>query len=160
MAVVVLTSASVDLHAVGRALGRTLDATVVDGDRLRSFHGAAPDDAEPDDEAPTPPWLRGLCRELLKPRPRPHVVATCSSLAPDERRALRVRCPRLLLVLLRAPSDPQPASVDETDDGHTVVEHADGRVEVVAAHLYGRLVARLEGISSAASDGVCSGRSG
>lgn len=171
MVVALLGPGGLGIHAVGRALGRALDASVVDGDRLRSLHGAMSCSEPLEHGPPRNPsedgqWLEVLCEERLGPRARPHVLATFTSLSRQERRALRGRCAPFLLVVLRDPADPH-ARVEL--DEHTVLAEAEGRVEAIAARVYRCLVARLEqagasveaeGISRTASEDVCSERSG
>jgi hypothetical protein len=158
MVVVLSGSTGVSLLAVARALGRSLDATVLDGDRLPGT------DASPTDAGPEDRWLDALDGVLREPGPRPHMVVTHTGLTPRSRRKLRFHRPWLALAMVRDPAAPTP---DELEDESVVSIDADGGVEAVAARLYARLVLRLaspdvpaqqEGISLLGSDDVCSGQ--
>lgn len=135
MDVVLLGSAIPGIHAIGRSLGRALDATVIDGDRLRrrvgSVHG----------------WLEALRAELPRSRSRPHAVATCTTLTPDERAALR-RHGMCLVVLCGLEAGVVPDEPDEPDV--RLVIDPRGSVEQVAARVLGSLVLRLEPAQGAA----------
>lgn len=121
MNVVLIGSANVDVNAIARALGRVLDAMVVDGDRIpggRTFS----DDGD---------WARALTDMLARPSPRrrPHMVATRTSPSSGLRQMLP--SPEFRLVAVHDDSEPPPA--DPVDD--VIVVHAGRDVEAVATRV-------------------------
>ncbi|MCX4244855.1 hypothetical protein [Paraliomyxa miuraensis] len=153
-----LGSTALGVHSIGRALGRAIDATVVDGDRLRFRVG---DDADPR-LGISHDWLDALRLQLPESRTRPHVVTTCTVLTQPERDAIRRQ--GMCLVYLCG----REAGEDEEPEEPDVRVEIDGcsQVEGIAARVLAGLVPRLESTTSSASrdggvpvrgDSVCSG---
>ncbi len=121
MNVVLIGSAKVDVNAIARALGRVLDAMVVDGDRIPGGRAIS------DDED----WVRALADMLARPsrQRRPHLVATRTSPSSSLRQMLPAS--EFRLVAVHDDSEPPP-----TDPGEDVIVIPVGRdVEAVATRL-------------------------
>jgi len=125
MNVVLIGAAQVHVHAIARALGRALDAMVVDGDALLGI------EADGDDEQ----RVEALERTLAHPRTRPHAVATYTAPPLALRRLLGQ--PGFRLVAIHDHTDAPGASLL---DDHSIVEPPSLDIEAVATRVFGRLV--------------------